>query len=130
MPFIPHTDLLTFLPFCLLPALGAAIIYLDSNLDSYSFHFVFPLFLIIAVDFTRQSLHFNPTPGANMGTLDYHNFSIKGDPRWASASRFTLIAPLVVLTLFFLSIVQICIGAVWIVDLGSDMTMYVALSIS
>jgi len=58
------------------------------------------------------------------GTLDYHNFSIYGDPRWAAASRITRCAPIVVLTLFFLSIIQICLGAVWVVDLKSEMTMY------
>ena len=61
-----------------------------------------------------------------MRTLDYHNFSIKGDPRWASASRYTVYAPLVVLSLFFLSIIQIVIGAVWVVDLQTSMTVYVS----
>jgi len=58
-----------------------------------------------------------------MGMLDYHNFSWKGDPRWASASRWTVYAPLVVLTLFFLSVIQIVVGAVWVVDLQSNMTV-------
>jgi len=58
-----------------------------------------------------------------MGTLDYHNFSIKGDARWAGASRVTVYAPLVVLSLFVLSLIQVVIGAVWVVDLQSDMTV-------
>jgi hypothetical protein len=64
------------------------------------------------------------------GMLEYHNFSITGDPRWAGASRWTRYAPLVVLWIFVLSIIQTIIGAVWVVQLQSDMTMYVHLAMS
>jgi hypothetical protein len=57
------------------------------------------------------------------GMLEYHNFSWHGDPRWYAASRFTRYAPIVVLWIFVLSVIQTVIGAIWIVQLGEDMTM-------
>lgn len=56
-------------------------------------------------------------------TFLYHNFSWRGDPRWADASAVTRCAPLVVLSIFGTSVVQIALGAVWIVDEGKNMTV-------
>lgn len=56
-------------------------------------------------------------------TLEFHNFSIHGDPRWANASRYTGYAPVIVLSLLVLSIIQIAVGAIWVDELESDMTM-------
>lgn len=54
-----------------------------------------------------------------MRTLQFHNFSIKGDSRWAGASRVTGYAPVVVLVLLVLSIIQVSLGAVWLSSLES-----------
>ena len=58
-------------------------------------------------------------------TLQFHNFSWKGDPRWAGASRFTLYGPAVVCVILFLSIAEIAFGSVWLVQLNSNMSVYV-----
>jgi len=58
-----------------------------------------------------------------MGVFEYHNASIKGDPRWQSASPWTAKAPIVVLVIFALSIIETVLGAVWIAQLQSDMTV-------
>ncbi|MCJ1269987.1 hypothetical protein MMC22_009880 [Lobaria immixta] len=57
-------------------------------------------------------------------TFSYHNFSWRGDPRWADASPITLRAPVVVVILLLLSIAQISLGSVWIVAVGEDMTVF------
>lgn len=49
-----------------------------------------------------------------MRTFQYHNFSLKGDSRWAGASRVTGYAPVVVCVLLGLSVVQVSLGAVWL----------------
>ena len=46
-------------------------------------------------------------------TFSYHNFSWKGDPRWAKASSWTIHAPVVVLVLFFLSVAEVAFGSTW-----------------
>lgn len=61
-------------------------------------------------------------------TLEYHNFSLDGDPRWASASRWTKRAPVLVLVIFVLSVIDTVLGAVWIAQLKGDMTVYVYLT--
>lgn len=58
-------------------------------------------------------------------TLSFHDFSWKGDARWAGASPITLRAPIVVFVLLLLSIAQIALGSVWIVAVGEHMTVYV-----
>ncbi|KAI9881581.1 MAG: hypothetical protein M1830_000145 [Pleopsidium flavum] len=55
-------------------------------------------------------------------TLRYHNFSWKGDPRWAEASRITIYAPIVVVAIFILSLAQIALGVIWIVTLQQNLT--------
>ena len=60
-----------------------------------------------------------------LGTFEFHGSSWKGDPRWAAASKWTAYAPRIVISLFVLSIIQIILGAVWVVQLNADMTMYV-----
>jgi hypothetical protein len=54
-----------------------------------------------------------------MAVFDFQDASIKGDPKWASATSWTGYAPIVVLTLAVLSIIQIVIGVVWITSIQS-----------
>jgi len=70
----------------------------DSNLST---------FLIISFTLTSSE---NMAHGR---TLQFHNFSWKGDPRWAGASRYTLYGPAVVAVILVLSIIQIALGATW-----------------
>lgn len=56
-------------------------------------------------------------------TFSYHNFSWKGDPRWAGASNFTLRAPVVVLILFIFSIAGVSLGSTWLTQLN-NITVY------
>lgn len=56
-------------------------------------------------------------------TLTFHNFSWRGDPRWAAASPITLRAPIVVVVILLLSIAQMSLGSVWIVAIGDNMTV-------
>jgi len=51
-------------------------------------------------------------------TFSYHNFSWKGDPRWANASNWTIRAPAVVLVLFFLSVAEVAFGSTWLVQMN------------
>jgi len=44
---------------------------------------------------------------------------LQGDPRWANASPFASYAPVVVLSLLFLSIIQIILGAIWMSKLDN-----------
>ncbi len=59
-----------------------------------------------------------------MSTLSFHNFSWKGDPKWWNATGWTGYAPIVVCGIFAISIVQLVCGSVWIVELGSNLTVY------
>ncbi|KAL9112131.1 MAG: hypothetical protein Q9227_003508 [Pyrenula ochraceoflavens] len=50
-------------------------------------------------------------------------YSLKGDPRWIDASpNFTAYAPHVVIVLFVLSLIEIVIGTLWIVQYNQGMT--------
>ena len=62
-----------------------------------------------------------------MSTLSFHNFSWKGDAKWWNASRWTRYGPIVVCCNFAVSIVQLVCGSVWVVQLGSRLTVYVLL---
>ena len=55
-----------------------------------------------------------------MPVFDFENASIKGDPRWAAVSRATGYAPIVVITLAVLSIIQIVVGAIWVASISSS----------
>ena len=61
-----------------------------------------------------------------MSTLSFHNFSWKGDPKWWNATSWTGYGPIVVCAIFAISIVQLVCGSVWIVQLGSNLSVYVA----
>ena len=56
-------------------------------------------------------------------TLQFHNFSWTGDPRWAKASRFTLYGPVVVVVVLLLSIAEISFGSIWLVQLQNNMNV-------
>ena len=62
-----------------------------------------------------------------MSTLSFHNFSWKGDPKWWNATSWTGYAPIIVCVIFALSIVQLVCGSLWIVELGSNLTVYIPL---
>ena len=51
---------------------------------------------------------------------------LQGDPRWAAASPFASYAPVVVLTLLVLSIVQIVLGAIWVASLQGSLNLWVS----
>jgi hypothetical protein len=58
--------------------------------------------------------------------LQKQSLSTLGDPRWISASpHFATYAPLVVLSLLVLSIIQVALGAVWISALQRGLILYV-----
>jgi hypothetical protein len=58
--------------------------------------------------------------------LPDRSLSTLGDPRWVSASpRFATYAPLVVLSLLVLSIIQITLGTVWVANMQLHVTLYV-----
>lgn len=56
-------------------------------------------------------------------TLQFHNFSWTGDPKWSGASRVTVYGPVVVFVILLLSIAQIAFGSVWLVQLNSNMSV-------
>ncbi|KAM0796820.1 hypothetical protein BDR22DRAFT_824909 [Usnea florida] len=56
-------------------------------------------------------------------TLSFHNFSWKGDAKWWNASPWTRYGPIVVCFIFAISVVQLVCGSVWIVQLGSRLTV-------
>ena len=50
--------------------------------------------------------------------------STLGDPRWISASpHFATYAPLVMLSLLVLSIIQVALGAVWVSAIKGSLTL-------
>jgi hypothetical protein len=52
--------------------------------------------------------------------------STLGDPRWISASpHFATYAPLVVLSLLVLAIIQVALGIVWVAAMQDSLTLYV-----
>ena len=55
--------------------------------------------------------------------FDFTDASLKGDNRWAEAAKWTGYAAYVVLTLLVLSIVQIVLGVLIIVDKDTDLTL-------
>ena len=58
--------------------------------------------------------------------LHGRSLSALGDPRWVSASpHFATYAPLVVLSLLVLSVIQIALGTVWVSKMLPYMTLYV-----
>lgn len=59
-----------------------------------------------------------------MSTLSFHNFSWRGDKKWANASRWTVYGPIVQCFNFVFAIVEITCGSVWIVQLGNHLTVY------
>jgi hypothetical protein len=59
------------------------------------------------------------------------SLSTLGDPRWISASpHFATYAPLVVVSLLVLSIIQEALGAVWVSTLQGRLILYVLLYIA
>ena len=56
-------------------------------------------------------------------TLSFHAFSWRGDKKWANASRWTVYAPIVQIFNFAFSIVEVTCGSVWIVQLGSNLSV-------
>ncbi|KAL8726217.1 MAG: hypothetical protein Q9166_006842 [cf. Caloplaca sp. 2 TL-2023] len=58
-----------------------------------------------------------------LDTFSYHNFSWKGDMRWYKASILTRYAPIVVVVILILSVVEIALGSVWIANLGNTMSV-------
>ena len=81
--------------------------------------------LAFVFDIYRTSTHRNQqgTVMARGRTLQFHNFSWTGDPKWSGASRFTVYAPAVVCVILVLSIAQISFGSVWLVQLESHMSV-------
>jgi hypothetical protein len=68
--------------------------------------------------FITFHLHFVMLRGRTLSAL--------GDPLWVSASpHFAKYAPLVVLSLLVLSIIQIALGTVWVSKLQPYVTLYV-----
>jgi ABC-type transport system involved in multi-copper enzyme maturation permease subunit len=58
--------------------------------------------------------------------LHGRSLSALGDPRWVSASpHFATYAPLVVLSLLVLSVIQIALGTVWVSKTPPYVTLYV-----
>lgn len=60
-----------------------------------------------------------------MSTLSFHGFSWRGDKKWANASKWTVYAPIVQCVNFAFAVVEVACGSVWIVQLGSHLTVYV-----
>ena len=56
-------------------------------------------------------------------TLDFHNFSWRGDPRWSKASSWTVYAPVVVVFIFAFSIMGVTLGSIWLVQLGNHLSV-------
>ena len=50
---------------------------------------------------------------------------LQGDPRWAAASPLASYAPIVVLTLLVLCIIQIVLGAIWVASLQGSLQLCV-----
>jgi len=58
--------------------------------------------------------------------LHGRSLSALGDPRWVSASpHFATYAPLVVLSLLVLSVIQVALGTVWVSKTLPSLTLYV-----
>lgn len=53
---------------------------------------------------------------------------LKGDPRWILTSKWTATAPYVVLVLFAMSLAEIIVGVLWLVQSGSTLTLYVRIA--
>jgi len=58
-----------------------------------------------------------------MSTLSFHNFSWRGDKKWANASNWTVYGPIVQCVNFAFAVVEIVCGSVWIVQLGNHLTV-------
>ena len=56
-------------------------------------------------------------------TFSFHDFSWRGDPRWADSHKLIVYAPWVVFVLFILSIAEIAFGSTWLVQLN-HITLY------
>ena len=56
----------------------------------------------------------------------YHDFSIHGDDRWYRASSWTRWAPVVVIWIFLMSVVEVVLGAIWLVQLRSQFKVSVS----
>ena len=51
-------------------------------------------------------------------------YSLKGDPRWIDASpRYAAHAPHVVIALFGLSVLEVILGVLWVVQYNEGMTL-------
>ena len=61
-----------------------------------------------------------------VSTLNFHDFSWRGDRKWATASRWTVYCPIVVCFILLFSMVQIACGSIWVVQLGSNLSVYVS----
>jgi type II secretory pathway component PulF len=55
--------------------------------------------------------------------FDFTDASIRGDPRWAQASKWTGWAGPLVLTILAMSIIQIVLGVIIIVSKNNDLTL-------
>ncbi|KAL6719669.1 hypothetical protein ACLMJK_001590 [Lecanora helva] len=56
-------------------------------------------------------------------TLSFHNFSWRGDKKWANASSWTVYGPIVQMCNFVFSVVEIALGSAWVVGLGSNLSL-------
>jgi hypothetical protein len=54
--------------------------------------------------------------------------ALQGDPRWSLLSPFASYAPVVVLSLFVICMVQIALGAYWIASMPGELSLYVSQS--
>ena len=55
--------------------------------------------------------------------FDFTDASLRGDPKWAQAAKWTGWAGPLVLTILVLSIIQIVLGVLVIVDKDTDLTL-------
>ena len=55
--------------------------------------------------------------------FDFTDASLRGDPKWAQAAKWTAWAGPLVLTILVLSIIQIVLGVLVIVDKDTDLTL-------